>query len=121
MEVLKILLMISNYFHDLAVALLASNLLVIYLLGRLVERSGGTVTVMPVVFRKLSIVTYGALAYILLGGAVRAYFFMDFEWNPAVGKGQVAALIVKHIILVGVVLFGLVIQLKYVKKYGAKS
>ena len=38
----KIALMLANYFHDLAVALLASNVLVVHLVGRFLDgRVGG--------------------------------------------------------------------------------
>jgi hypothetical protein len=57
----------------------------------------------------------------VVGGAIRAWFFMDFEWNPAVGKGQVAALIVKHIVLVILTVVGLTAQIKYTKRYCGKK
>ncbi len=120
MDILKITLMISNYFHDLATALLASNIAVIYFLGRLLDSGKVKDKVTPEVFKKLSYVTYGAFTYIIIAGIPRAFFFMDFEWNPAVGKGQVAALVVKHIFLVSVTIFGLLMHRKYLKKYGSK-
>ncbi len=110
--------MISNYFHDLSVALLASNLLVVFYLGRLFDKNGCSDDYMPSIFSKLAKVTYAALAFVLVGGAVRSYFFMDYEWNPAVGEGQVAALIVKHVLLVTITLVGVAGHLKYQKKYG---
>jgi hypothetical protein len=113
-----IILMISNYFHDLAVAILASNILAIYYVGRFLDKNQLNGIIVPELFRKLSKITYWAFAYIIAAGAVRAYFFMDFEWNPAVGKGQVAALVIKHIILVTVTIFGIMIHLRYQRKYG---
>ncbi len=118
---LKILLMVSNYFHDLSVALLASNILVVYFLGRFLDHHPIADRILPYVFARLKYITYGALAYIILGGAVRAYFFMDFEWNPAVGRGQVTALIIKHILLVTITIFGVIVHLKYQRKYGYKG
>ncbi|MBI5266498.1 MAG: hypothetical protein HY851_04615 [candidate division Zixibacteria bacterium] len=114
----NIVLMISNYFHDLAVALLASNVIVIYILGRYLDGQDCKNAVVGVVVRKLSRLTYWALAYVLVAGAVRAWFFMDFEWNPAVGKGQVAALIVKHILLFAITTLGIIVHVRYVRKYG---
>jgi len=114
----KILLMISNYFHDLSVALLASNILVVYLVGRFLDRNSIADRILPELFTKLARVTYAALAYIILAGAIRAYYFMDFEWNPAVGRGQEAALVIKHILLVSITVAGLLLHRKYQKKYG---
>ena len=113
-----IVLMISNYFHDLAVAVLVSNILAVYFVGRYLDNNPVKEAIIPELFKKLARVTYIALGYVIIGGAVRAYFFMDFEWNPAVGKGQVAALIIKHILLVLITFTGIVFHLKYQRRYG---
>ncbi len=110
--------MITNYFHDLSVALLASNVLVIYFLGKYLDKRVIVPDFMPELIHRLSIVSWWALAFVLAGGGFRAWFFMEYEWNPAVGNGQIAALVVKHIVLVGVTLFGVIVQLRYNKKYG---
>jgi len=114
----NIILMISNYFHDLAVAILASNILVVYMTGRFLDKNPIKNKIIPELFRKLSLVTYAAFGYVLIGGAVRAYFFMDFEWNPAVGRGQVTALVIKHIILFALTAFGIIGHIRYHKRYG---
>lgn len=116
----NIFLMISNYFHDLSVAVLATNLLLIYYLGRMVDREKLDFPVIPRLFQKLSKITYFAFIYIVVGGAIRAYYYTDFEWNPAVEKGQIAALVVKHILLVSITAVGLFYQIRYMKKYGNK-
>jgi len=116
----NVLIMISNYFHDLSVAILASNIFAVYYVGKFLDNNPSKAIIVGNLFQKLRNVTYWALVYIVVAGAVRAYFFMDFEWNPAVGKGQVAALVVKHIILFTVTGFGIAVHLKYQKKYGNK-
>lgn len=113
-----ILLMVSNYFHDLSVAILASNILAVYYIGRFLDKNPTRETIIPELFKKLSKITYGAFIYIIIAGAVRAYFFMDFEWNPAVGNGQVTALVIKHIILFTITVFGIIVHLRYHRKYG---
>ena len=113
-----IVLMLGNYFHDLAVALLASNVLVIHLVGRFLAGQEGRDEMLGRLIGQLSKVTYWILAYVVVMGGVRAWFFMEFEWNPAVGKGQVAALIVKHILLIAVTIFGLVGQHRYKERFG---
>ena len=113
-----IVLMLGNYFHDLAVALLASNVLVIHLVGRFLAGKEGRDQILGRLIGQLSKVTYWILAYVVVMGGVRAWFFMEFEWNPAVGKGQVAALIVKHILLIAVTIFGLVGQHRYKERFG---
>jgi hypothetical protein len=53
-------------------------------------------------------VAWGSLAWVLVGGAIRAWFYMDYEWLPAAGRGQIAALGVKHVLLFGLTAWGLV-------------
>jgi putative copper export protein len=113
-----IVVMIINYFHDLAVGVLAAAVLIIYLLGKYMDEHPARDEILAKVIRRFSYLSYGALAYILIGGAARAYFFMDFEWNPAVGRGQVTALIIKHIALVILTVIGITMQIRYSKKYG---
>jgi len=116
-----VLLMIANYFHDLAVAVLVTNVLAIYFVGRHFDAHPRHDEVVADLFTKLSRVTYWALGYVVAAGAVRAYFFMDFEWNPAVGRGQIAALVVKHVLLVSLTIAGLVVQLRYRRRYGTRG
>lgn len=115
----KILLMISNYFHDLATAVLFSNIMVVYFLGKFLDNNPDKIETIKHVFKKLSIVTYTAFSFVIIGGIPRALYFMDFEWNPAVGKGQVAALVVKHIFLISVTVIGIIFHRRYQKKYGS--
>jgi hypothetical protein len=110
--------MISNYFHDLAVALLATNILAVYFIGRYLDAHPQGYEIIRNLFVVLSRVTYFAFAYILVAGAVRAYFFREFEWNPAVGRGQIAALVVKHVVLVSITILGIVVHRKYQRLYG---
>lgn len=117
---MSIFIMISNYFHDLAVALLAAIVLVIYFLGRYLDKHRVNDDIIPNLFKKLSVISYIVLGYILFGGALRAYFFMEYEWNPAVGKGQITALIIKHIVLFLITAYGIVVFKKYVRKYGRR-
>ena len=117
---MSIFVMISNYFHDLAVALLATNILVIYFLGRYFDKTSIKEEIISNLFKKLSTISYIVLGYILLGGALRAYFFLEYEWNPAIGKGQITALVIKHIILFLITAYGIAVHLKYARKYGSK-
>jgi uncharacterized membrane protein len=117
----SVLIIVMNYFHDLAVALLASNILVVYFLGRWLDGQPSAENRVASVFRKLARVSVGAFIFVIVAGAVRAWFFTEIEWNPAVAKGLIPALIVKHIILIAVTTFGVVAHLKYHRKYGKTS
>ena len=113
-----IILMLTNYFHDLAVAVLATHVVMIHIIGRFLDEEPDRGLILGRIISRLSRVTWWALAYVILAGAVRAYYFMDFEWNPAVEKsGMMIALGVKHVLLVGLTIFGIVGMRKYREKY----
>ena len=106
---LYIALMLANYFHDLAVAMLAGSVIVIHLAGRLMGEDEDKRAVLIRLVAGMSRVAWWSLAYVIVAGAVRAWFFMEFEWNPLVERqGMLVALGVKHVLLVGLTVFGIV-------------
>lgn len=114
-----IALMLSNYFHDLSVALLATNVVAIHVIGRYLEGRSERNEVMVRLVARLSRVTWWALAYVILAGAVRAWFFMDYEWNPVVPKtGMMVALGVKHVLLFSLTFYGILGMRRYGEKFG---
>jgi len=98
-----LLVMMNNYLHDLAVGFLfASTLLAQVVLRYWPGRPSAEVV------RLLRRVAWGSLAWVLLGGAVRTYFYMEYEWLPHAGQAQIVALGVKHVILVSLTIWGLI-------------
>lgn len=106
-----ILVMLNNYFHDLAVAFMWASSLMAHLVLRYwpgkPSRELATI---------LSRVAWGSLAWVLIGGAIRAYFYMDYEWLPKAGTAQIPALAVKHVLLFALTLWGLVGVVKLQRK-----
>ena len=97
--------MMNNYFHDVATALLITSAVVILLLARSAERTGEVEAIRYFVdlYPKLTILARISLSWIAVGGVIRLLTFVDFEWAAAVGKNQVPALILKHIVIFSVV------------------
>ncbi|NIM99851.1 MAG: hypothetical protein GTO24_17780 [candidate division Zixibacteria bacterium] len=58
--------------------------------------------------KTLSLMVKLSFGGIVLFGVFRALAYKDYEWNAAAGQSQVTLLIVKHVILAGVVVLGLV-------------
>jgi hypothetical protein len=98
-----VLVIINNYFHDLAVAFLFASTLMAHLALR--HWPGPPSDAFAVTLRKIA---YGSLAWVLLGGVVRVWFFKEYEWVPAAGNAIIPALMVKHIFLVTLTVWGLV-------------
>ena len=103
-----VLIMMNNYLHDVATALLAASAFTLWVLLKLTYRheDGGAISFFLAAHRKLVILARVALVWIVLGGIPRTIFYNDFEWANAAGKGQVPALVVKHILMAGLVLLG---------------
>ncbi|MFC2011249.1 hypothetical protein ACFLUR_03055 [Chloroflexota bacterium] len=114
-EIIATLIMLNNYFHDLAVAVLFCAVLVSWLVWRGLQRDGtGTDSAFfkNHVWRGLSVLTWSSLAWIIIGGIIRAITYYDYEWLPAAGRGQIPALIIKHILLASMVAVGVYLYLK---------
>jgi hypothetical protein len=98
-----IFVMLNNYFHDLAVAFLFASSLMAHLVVR--EWPGQP---SPGLVRVLSRVAWTSLAWVLLGGVVRVIFYKEYEWLPKAGTAQIPALMVKHVVLVALTVWGLI-------------
>jgi hypothetical protein len=105
---MAVLVMLNNYLHDLATALFAVSALAAFLLLRSPATREAPAALQPVV-AGLVRVGFIALAWTLAGGVVRALAYRRYEWMEAVGRDQVPALVVKHVILVSLVVAGLVV------------
>lgn len=103
-----ILIMLNNYLHDVATALLAASAFVLFVGARAFRRHPGSLQDPRFldIYRHTTRLAMGALAWIILGGFVRAWAYKDFEWANAAGAHQVPALVAKHILMGSVVALG---------------
>ncbi len=95
----KVLIIMNNYFHDVATAMLLSSAVILWLLGREVEKQGPDArrwfaSLYPV----LTKVAVFSIVWIIVGGIPRTIFFQQVEWNMAdpSNKYLFTALMVKH-------------------------
>ena len=98
---LGIALMLNNYVHDVATGLLLLSALWIGWSARDLgdDPETSTVAVFFKSYRRCVRFVWGSLIVIVVTGAVRTVFFMRFEWFPALGKGLVPVLILKHVLI----------------------
>ena len=98
-----LLVMMNNYFHDLAVAFLfASSVMAHLVLRQWPGRPSERLT------RTLMSVAWGSLAWVILGGVVRAIYYKEYEWLPKAGTAQVPALMAKHVLMFALTIWGLI-------------
>ncbi len=97
-----VFLLMNNYFHDVATALLAASGLVLKVMtGRYRDAiAAGADEEARAYFTRLlggmrSLARF-SLLWILVGALPRTLFYRDFEWINAVEHGQALALILKH-------------------------
>jgi len=108
---MAVIVMLNNYMHDLMTALFAVSALAAWFIMRSDSIRKAPEALSPVVH---GLVKVGLFAFVwtLLGGGVRAMAYERYEWMEAVGRAQVPALIVKHVILVSLVVAGLIVLYK---------
>jgi hypothetical protein len=100
-ELLGVLVKLNNASHDLAVASFFVCILTGLWLWRDLGMSAGSI------IRRLMTIALWSFVWIILAGIVRAVTYVDYEWMAAVGNSQVTALMVKHILLVLVSVWGI--------------
>ena len=112
--------MVSNYFHDLAVGVLFSSMLLTWYTHRASETIDdkiGTRLLLLKIIQSMRKVALAAWLWIIVGGVIRTINYYEYEWLPAAGRGQVSALIVKHILLGTIAIAGAVIQYRLNRLY----
>ena len=106
--------MLNNWFHDFAVAMLFCSLILLWLIYRKTQEQPDA-SWLPFarnLATSLNQVTRVCWAMLILGGIIRTLAYENFEWEEAAGSGQVAALALKHILLVSLIIWGTVIQFR---------
>lgn len=105
-----ILIIMNNYFHDVATAVLLASAVIMWVLGKQAEREGASeVAALAHLYPTLTKFAWGAVAWIVVGGIPRTIFFTRYEWDPAVVKGIVPALAVKHTLMALAVVLGVLL------------
>jgi len=120
-EAVGIVVMLNNYFHDLATAIFFCSVVGGLVIINWARTSESRIELALQLGRKFAWIARISLIWILLGGTVRAIAYRDFEWNSAAGSGQIPALIVKHILLVTVIIIGLAIYWKLSKSISVEA
>ncbi len=113
---------VNNYLHDVATAVLLSSAVILMVLERRAVRSHeGAVAVLREAYPALTRLAWGALIWIVVGGIPRVIFFSRYEWDPAVTGGIVPALAVKHALMFAAVVAGAVMWRRVARFVSAKE
>ncbi|MBS3973312.1 MAG: hypothetical protein KGZ89_00355 [Actinobacteria bacterium] len=115
-----IIIIINNYLHDVATAVLIATATVLWALDRAVSKDSVDLKVLEAAYPRLKVIAWAAVAWIVVGGIPRTIFFTRFEWDPAVVKGIVPALIVKHVLMTAGIVIGGIWWLRIGKRLSRK-
>jgi hypothetical protein len=102
-------LMMNNYFHDVATALLVASAFALWVMLRRFDasdRGPGAARYFLAIHASMAKLARFSVAWIVLGGIPRTIFYVEFEWANAAGRLQVPALVVKHVLAFGFVAGG---------------
>jgi hypothetical protein len=93
-------LMMNNYFHDVATALLLASGIAIWVIYKKLGNSDkpDVREYFLTLYDSMTFLARFSLAWIILGGIPRTYFYSEFEWSHYAGKSQIPALIIKHVL-----------------------
>lgn len=119
---LALVIMMNNYLHDVATALLAASAVLMLVVVRTLGETPSPDVARFVVrlYPKMTLVAKVALVWILVGGIPRTIFFTRVELATGVGTpGIVLALAVKHVIMLALVVLGALEWRRLAKRYVA--
>lgn len=94
-----VIVMLNNYFHDLASGLLLCSAVIMFALlkGLKDNPSAESLNLYLFIYKKMSWFARFSLVWIILGGVIRVIAYRTYEWSDAAGRGQIPALVGKHI------------------------
>ncbi len=94
------MLMMNNYFHDVATGLLMASGFSLWLMANRYSDSGDRAETEYFlrIYTGMTKLAKFSFWWIILAGVPRVVFYKQFEWANAVDKAQVPAIIVKHIL-----------------------
>jgi hypothetical protein len=102
---LGLVVMMNNYFHDVATSLLMVSGIMLWIIYRRYHRhiskhgeSDEVTTFFLNMYEAMTNVAKFSLIWILVGGIPRTLFYRSFEWSNAVAHAQIPALIAKHVL-----------------------
>jgi len=106
---LGVAVMMNNYFHDVATALMMASAVVLHAIVRIQDAMNTPTATLFFLKTHRQMVKFFkfSLWWIIIGGVPRTIFYASFEWNHFADKQQVPALMVKHVLMAAAVIYGI--------------
>ena len=104
---MSLIIVFNNYFHDLATGVFVGCAVTLWALSRTVRANAVLADSLALTYQLLTRTLWISVAWIILGGIPRTLFFPAYEFIPALGKGIIPALILKHVVMFSAVGLGI--------------
>lgn len=104
-------IMMNNYFHDVATAMIGASGFLMYLLIKIYDKEGQREKLL-LLYRWTTIILKGSLIWLIGGAIPRALTFRTYEWANAVNKGQEAGLLAKQMVAFAMITFGSILWIR---------
>lgn len=109
---MAVLVLLNNLLHDFSAAgWLFGTVLLWSILRKTVQDHDSGIIIVDILKTVLLLMKF-SFAGIVIFGLIRTIAYKSYEWNAAAGQSQVTLLIVKHVILSIIFIFGLVYYIK---------
>lgn len=111
---MPIVIMLNNFLHDFVVALLFSVFLTMHWIYKKSRSDPEKFDkgFAKYVFIQIKRLSYYLWIFIIIGGVIRTINYREYEWLEAAGRDQIPALMLKHVLLVTFVIYGLIVQIR---------
>lgn len=105
-----VVLIVNNYFHDAATGMMFAAAVALWIVMRCYDQCDDRELAAYFLraYTAFSKFAMYSLIWVLIAGVPRLYYYMSFEWSTTVGDTQIPAIIVKHVLMFGIVGYGLV-------------
>lgn len=112
---MAILVLLNNFLHDFSAAGWLFGTVLLWSILRKKISDGDKGIVISEILKTVLMLMRFSFAGIVIFGVVRAIAYKSYEWNAAAGQSQVTLLIVKHVILSLIFIFGLIYYIKAIR------
>jgi putative copper export protein len=109
---MAVLVLLNNFLHDFSAAGWLFSAVVLWSVLRKMDPKDRARRNMDHILKVVLLLMRFSLAGIIVFGLFRALAYKKYEWSAAAGEGQITLLIVKHILLAGVFVAGLVLYIR---------
>jgi len=109
---LAILILLNNFMHDFSAAGWLFGSVLLWSMMRKEISNPGAGKFLADSLKTVLFLMRLSFAGIVVFGIVRTLAYKTYEWNAAAGQSQLTLLIVKHVILTGVFVVGLIYYIR---------